>query len=653
MGKRGKIMISIQSYVQRGRHTLRKWAVDPTAHILFRMAIHILAGFCLSAASLANGAQPLPLGLLCACRGWSAVLVGLGGSLGYLCFWGSAGYQMMVWLAAGLVVTLLLADRRLTRGAPLLLPALAGLIVAVCGVLYQATGREAAPVPVYLIRVGLAAGCTWLFTRVGQGRNPIVDWLACGFGVLALAQIVPIPYLGLGYMAAAALATGASFPAAALAGLALDLAQITPIPMTAVMALSYLVRFLPRYPATVGRLAPGAVYLVVMYLCGRADLQPLPALLIGGVAGSFLPGPVKANHRRGETGVAQVRLEMAAGVLNQTQQLLLESSEIPVDESALIARAAERACGSCPCRRNCKDTGRIGQLPGLLLHKPLLHTEELPIVCRKSGRFLAELHRSQEQLRSIHGDRQRQKEYRAALIQQYCFLENFLRDLSDQLARRTERNRDIYTPRVSVYGNRPEADNGDRCLHFAGTGGRYYVILCDGMGTGLGAVQEGRTAGMILRRLLSAGYPARHALGSINSLCALRDKAGAVTVDLAEIELDSGKVVLYKWGAPPSYLISRAGTEKIGSIGPPPGLSVTDYRETSQRFSLRREQTLLLVSDGVPEETALRCCRESADLPPEELATRLLDVSMPENQDDATVVMIRLQNGEKGISFGK
>jgi hypothetical protein len=340
-----------------------------------------------------------------------------------------------------------------------------------------------------------------------------------------------------------------------------------------------------------------------------------------------------------------VRLELASGVLAQTQQLLIEAPEVPVDEDALVSRAAERACSNCPNRTECKDTQRLAALPGLLLHKPLLQTEELPIVCRKSGRFLAELHRSQEQLRSIRADRQRQKEYRAAVIQQYQFLSAFLQDLSDRLSRRMEPEA-VYSVRVEVFGNRPEEENGDRCLRFAGTEGKYYVLLCDGMGTGMGAVQEGRSAGVMLRRLLCAGYPAEYALRSLNSICALRDRAGAVTMDLAEIRLNSGKVCLYKWGAVPSYLITPVGAERIGTAGPPPGLSVTDYQERTEKLTLRQGQLLVMVSDGISEESVLRCCADGIGKTPKEVAVDILTTEQTAAQDDATVVMISLESAE-------
>ena len=636
-------MISVQSYIHRGQSVMRRWLLEPWVHIALRAASYALSGFGFSAAALAGRLLPLALSLVCGCSGWAVVFSALGAAGGYLLFWGSGGYQALIWLLAGALFAIILGIWQLNRQLPLLLPALASLIVAVCGVFYPSSSKGVADFVMYLIRVSIAFGGTWLCQEVTEHRNTMLDWLACGIGVFALAQIIPVPYVGLGYIAAAALVVGAPFPVAALGGLALDLAQITPVPMTAVMILAFLVRFLPRSAAWMRMTAPGVVYLGILWLGGYGDFLPLPGLLLGGLLGRFLPPPGKATYRRGEMGVAQVRLEVVSGVLNQTRQLLLEVPDIPVDEAALVDRAAMRACGSCPYRKNCKDTRRIGQLPETVLHKPLLQPEELPIVCRKSGRFLTELRRSQEQLHAIQADRQRQGEYRAAVVQQYGFLSVFLQEIADQLARKSTHAEQYYTPHVEVYGNRPEADNGDKCLRFMGTGGRYYVLLCDGMGTGLGAVQESRLAGGLLQRLLTAGFPAAHALRSLNALCTLRERAAAVTVDLAEIFMDSGKTVLYKWGAAPSYLISRGGAERIGTMGVPPGLSVAEETESSHRLTLRRNQLLVLTSDGVETEAALRCCSESLEEPPGELAARLLTDSCRRSSDDATVVTVQLK----------
>ena len=635
-------MTSMQTYLRRGQRLLRILYLDGRLHRVARVMGFFLGGFLFSAAALGGYPQPIAMAFVWACSGWSALPAALGSALGYLHFWKEPGTQCIIWTALALAGRWLTLDVGQERLAKLLLPATASLVVAGSGLCFQILMHDTTPVGVYLLRVVLAGGACWLFRQVAQRRNPILEWISWGLGVLALTQIMPIPYLGLGFMAVGLIAVSQSFPAAAIAGLAVDLAQVTKVPMAAVAVFSYLVRFLPRCPKWLLRLTPGLIYIGMMTLRGEFDLMPLPGLFLGGIIGGFVPGPAKISHRRGETGLAQVHLEIAAEVLGQTRQLLLQVPQVPVDEDGLIQRAAQRACATCPARSSCKDSRKLQQLPGVLLHKPLLYPEELPVMCRKSGRVLAELHRTQEQLCSIRADRERQQEYRRALEQQYGFLSDFLRDLSDRLSRRAQTVYPVYEPQILVCGNRSQGDSGDRCLSFAGTLCRYYVLLCDGMGTGPGAVREGKTAAKMLQKMLTAGFPAKYALQSVNSLCALRERAGAVTVDLAEIELYTGRVTLYKWGAAPSYAVSPGGVEKIGTPTPPPGLCVDGQQEQVHTLSLRRNQTLVLVSDGVPEDAAEQCCLNHADRSPGELARSLLTCSQLQGQDDATVVTIRL-----------
>ena len=195
---------------------------------------------------------------------------------------------------------------------------------------------------------------------------------------------------------------------------------------------------------------------------------------------------------------------------------------------------------------------------------------------------------------------------------------------------------------VKIAAKGKETANGDRCQAFSGAGGKYYVLLCDGMGTGLGAAQEGKNALDMLRQMLTAGLPAEYALQSINSLCCLRGCGGAVTIDLAELCLETGKAAVYKWGAVPSVLLRGSGSEKIGTAGPPPGLDITKTRETVDRLSLRRGETLILMSDGVDREAVLRCAWIAPGEPLGEYAAKLLEICWSDKSDDATVAVIRL-----------
>ena len=216
------------------------------------------SGFLLSAASLGNYPQPLAMGLILAMSGWHAAVMSLGAMLGYWVFWGIAGLQGLVWSASGGLLALLLA-RHIPEEQPLIFPAISAFLTALTGLLFQLVLRDTVPVPVYFLRIVLAAGAGLLF---------------------------PV----------------------ALVGLGLDLAQVTNIPMTAVLCLAGVIRMIPFERKWMRCLAPGAACMVVMAICGIRDYTPLPGLILGGGLGILMPPSPETARRRGETGLAQVRL---------------------------------------------------------------------------------------------------------------------------------------------------------------------------------------------------------------------------------------------------------------------------------------------------------------------------------------------------------
>lgn len=635
------MMVSMETYLRRVRKSAQRMMLDPRIRSGGMVLAYGGSGFLLSAASLMNFPQPLAMGLICTVSGWRAVIMTLGAMVGYPTFWGQAGNQGIVWSAAGGLLGLLLGGKEEVKDQPLMIPVIAAFLTAVTGLVFQVFLKDKTPVPIYFLRIVLTFLTGVLFTQAFRCRDAITDWLVGGVAVLALAQVAPIPYLGLGYIAAGVLAVGSAFPAAALAGLGLDLAQITKIPMTAVMCLAYFVRMVPFDKKWQHYAAPGAAYLAVMAVCGMWDLTPLPGLVLGGALGAFLPPRPEIVHRRGETGIAQVRLELGAEVLASTQQLFMEMEPPPIDEAALLDKVRERACANCSARKACKEQENLSVA---LLQNPL------DADCRKAGRLIPELRRAQEQLRYLKAERGRQREYRTALVQQYRFLGDYLRALADRLPRRGEQTEICFRIEVSARSRGKERANGDKCLAFAGPGCKYYVLLCDGMGTGLGAAQEGHTAAVLLRQMLTAGFPAEHGLRTINSILALRGSAGAVTMDLAEIRLDTGTAAIYKWGAAPSWVLYRSGAEKIGTATPPPGISVSETREAVEKLSLRRGEVLILLSDGVDGEDALRRSDLTPDAPPGELAAKILERGCGNGEDDATAAVIRLRPTSLGLS---
>ena len=601
-------------------------------------------GFVLAAAAVEHSFQPLALGLLCAGPGgWSAAAAALGAALGYLWFWGTGAVQALLWLGAGLALSLSIGDRGITRRQELLLPACASVIVAGGGVFWLFRYGDDTPIPIYLTRVALALASTLIFRAFLDRRGSWADWLAQALLVLSLSRIA-LPGVNLGDAAAGYFAAQGSLASAALAGLGLDLARPGAFGMTGVMCLAFCLRLIPGRPRWMDAAAPVLAYGAVMALGGRFDLAPVPGLLLGGVVRLSLPGlgKLEPRRRRGDAAVAQLRLEQMAISLRHMEQSLLLTAPVGPDRGAVLDRAQRASCDFCPERRGCR--GRLEELSEDLLEQPGLGEEDLPRGCKKPGRLLGELRRGQEQLRRMKGDRRRLESYQCAARDQYAFLADFLQNLSEELTARAEQKPHRFIPEVAMSTKSHREENGDKCLWFPGTGSDYYVLLCDGMGTGAGAARESREAAELLKGLLQAGFPAEYALRSLNSLAVLRELGGCTTVDLLRLQLDTGRGTLYKWGAAGSYLLKNGQLRKIGTASPPPGLSV-QARETVDRLSLSGGEVLILLSDGAGEDMLLRTTWTAPEPSPGGLAATLVEHGAEEG-DDATVAVVRLRSSD-------
>ena len=606
------------------------------------MGLWFAGGFCLAAASVSRSFQPVALGLLCASRGgWRSAAAALGGALGYLWFWGAGASQGVLWMLLGLAVSIALGDRGISRRQSLMLPACAAVVVSGSGVLLLFRFGDQTPVGIYLLRVALALGTTLVFRFWLERRGSWADWLAQGLFVLALGQI-SLWVVNLGALTAGYLAAQGALASAALAGLGLELASAKHGGMTGALCLGFCLRLIPRRPKWLDAAAPALAWCAVMALSGRVDLRPVPGLLLGGTARLILPGlgKLEPRKRRGETAVAQLRLEQMALALRHMEQSLLLTAPVPPDRTAVTERCQRSACDGCPERRGCK--GRLEPLSEKLLEQPGLGEDDLPRGCKKPGRLLNELRRGQEQLRRMKGDRRRLESYQCAARDQYGFLADFLQSLSEELGERRDCRLPRFRPEVAMSTRSHREENGDRCVWFPGTGNEYYVLLCDGMGTGAGAAQESREAAQLLERLLRSGFPAEYALRSLNSLAVLRELGGCTTVDLVRLQLDTGRGTLYKWGAASSYLLKNGQLRKIGTASPPPGLS-HQSRETVDRLSLGGGEVLILLSDGAGEDMLLRTPWTAPEPSPGALAAAILEQGALEG-DDATVAVIRLRS---------
>jgi len=196
-----------------------------------------------------------------------------------------------------------------------------------------------------------------------------------------------------------------------------------------------------------------------------------------------------------------------------------------------------------------------------------------------------------------------------------------------------------------------ETVSGDAGAWFHRTDGALYILLCDGMGSGVDANRDSTLTVTLLERFLKAGVEPESALRTLNSALALRGETegGFTTIDLLEIDLFTGESALFKFGAAPTYVRKKNIVTRFTGAALPAGLTTGDaVRPDLTRISLEAGDCVVLVSDGVTAGFEDGWLRESLAAfdgdSPKDLARRLIEQSSEKSEaaDDRTAMVVRL-----------
>ena len=203
-----------------------------------------------------------------------------------------------------------------------------------------------------------------------------------------------------------------------------------------------------------------------------------------------------------------------------------------------------------------------------------------------------------------------------------------------------------------------EPVSGDTLIHFETDKNKYYVILCDGMGSGTDASRESRMTCELLGGFLKAGFSKQTALSLINSTLALKmDREGFSTIDLCEIDLRSGVAEFVKIGGAQSFLKIGDECDVISAKGLPAGILEEISTDKISR-TLSDNDFVVMVSDGISEvgygmmrgEWIKRLIKLDG-LTDEEMVNTLINSAQkkvyPRTPDDMTAAVIRLHKIEE------
>lgn len=114
---------------------------------------------------------------------------------------------------------------------------------------------------------------------------------------------------------------------------------------------------------------------------------------------------------------------------------------------------------------------------------------------------------------------------------------------------------------------------GDSITGFRTGRDRFYVIICDGMGTGTDASRESRITLRLLEELLRNGFSPRTAIETVNSSLAMgMEKECFSSVDLLYVNLTTGTGEFYKIGGSKSFIKRESSVETVFSPSLPVGI---------------------------------------------------------------------------------
>ena len=160
-------------------------------------------------------------------------------------------------------------------------------------------------------------------------------------------------------------------------------------------------------------------------------------------------------------------------------------------------------------------------------------------------------------------------------------------------------------PASSTSLNRSRAPCGDTVRTFEDANGRFYALLCDGMGQGQNAAITSSSCAVFLERTLRAGVSVSTALALLNQYLLARAESPeqeiSSTVDLFCFDRYTGQGELIKSGAAPSWLLRNEKAIPLLAQTLPIGILQTIDAQVLP-IELQPNDQFFMMSDGVYEE---------------------------------------------------
>lgn len=196
-----------------------------------------------------------------------------------------------------------------------------------------------------------------------------------------------------------------------------------------------------------------------------------------------------------------------------------------------------------------------------------------------------------------------------------------------------------------------EGISGDNFSIVDSENGKTYLLLSDGMGSGLEASLESGKVIEVMERLLEAGFYVPSALGLMNCLAGVGNKEDMfTTLDFCEIDLFTGMISIIKAGAASTFIKRENMVELIQSTNFPLGVMEENELEQVEK-KLYDGDMLIFISDGITDcieedkenwmkDTILKIKSKNPQEMADELMEQVLEQGKQKVRDDMTILVV-------------
>jgi len=192
---------------------------------------------------------------------------------------------------------------------------------------------------------------------------------------------------------------------------------------------------------------------------------------------------------------------------------------------------------------------------------------------------------------------------------------------------------------------------GDSVLYGKISGGKYILVLSDGMGCGKKAAEQSSATVELFKQFSNAGFNKTTSVEMINSALMLKRNETFATIDAIIIDLFTSKAEFIKSGANTTYIKTENHIKKITSDTLPLGI-IDGIKPSTNEYYVKSGDIIIIISDGIHNATdnwfesyILNMHEEE----PHMIAKLLADEAerKKKQDDDMTVAVLKITRNEE------